>query len=130
MKKILRLVVALFGLLLLSPEAKAQDVVKSHIPVVTNVSDGRFEFVQATNSYVITLLLDKYTGRVWSKESKGFKEISVENISQVESNKINFQLYLGNRGVADLYLLNIYTGEMWEYNSFKRKFNKINTPLN
>ena len=130
MKKILVLFLALFGLLLFSPAAKAQDVVKSHIPIVTNVSNGRFEFVQATHSYVITLLLDKHTGRVWSKESKGFKEILVEDISQVEPDKINFQLYLGNRGVADVYLLNIHTGEMWEYTSFKSKFKKINSPLN
>ena len=132
MQRFFKIFILLFGLSLFGKEAKAQsDVIKSHISVSTSVDAGRFEFIQSTVSYLHTFLLDKYKGKVWEKGNKGFEEIPVmEATSTINADKINFQLYIGNRGVNDVFLLNIHTGEMWEYNTFKNtQFKKINSPI-
>ena len=98
----------------LGGEVKAQDVVKYQIPISTNINDGRFEFVSSTKFSVQAFLLDKYSGKVWRKTGRGtLQQVSVEGLVAVEADKVNFQLYMDNTN--DCFLLNIHTGELWQY---------------
>jgi hypothetical protein len=108
------MVILLLGMFVLGEEVKAQDVVKNQIPISTNINDGRFEFVSSTKFSVQAFLLDKYSGRVWRKTGRGtLQQVSVEDLVAVEADKINFQLYMDNTN--DCFLLNIHTGELWQY---------------
>ena len=98
----------------LGGEVKAQDIVKYQIPISTHINDGRFEFVSSTKFSVQAFLLDKYSGKVWRKTGRGtLQQVSVEGLVAVEADKINFQLYMDNTN--DCFLLNIHTGELWQY---------------
>ena len=114
MKTFCKMVILLLGMFVLGGEVKAQDVVKYQIPISTNINDGRFEFVSSTKFSVQAFLLDKYSGRVWRKTGRGtLQQVSVEELVAVEADKINFQLYMDNTN--DCFLLNIHTGELWQY---------------
>ena len=108
------MVILLLGMFVLGGEVKAQDIVKYQIPISTNINDGRFEFVSSTKFSVQAFLLDKYSGKVWRKTGRGtLQQVSVEELVAVEDDKINFQLYMDNTN--DCFLLNIHTGELWQY---------------
>ena len=114
MKTFCKMVILLLGMFVLGEEVKAQDVVKYQIPISTNINDGRFEFVSSTKFSVQAFLLDKYSGRVWRKTGRGtLQQVSVEGLVAVEADKVNFQLYMDNTN--DCFLLNIHTGELWQY---------------
>ena len=114
MKTFYKMVILLFGMFVLGGEIKAQDIVKYQIPISTNINDGRFEFVSSTKFSEQAFLLDKYSGKVWRKTGRGtLQQVSVEELVAVEADKINFQLYMDNTN--DCFLLNIHTGELWQY---------------
>ena len=114
MKTFCKMVILLFGMFVLGGEIKAQDIVKFQIPISTNINDGRFEFVSSTKFSEQAFLLDKYSGKVWRKTGRGtLQQVSVEELVAVEDDKINFQLYMDNTN--DCFLLNIHTGELWQY---------------
>ena len=106
--------ILLLGMFVLGGEVKAQDIVKYQIPISTHINDGRFEFVSSTKFSVQAFLLDKYSGKVWRKTGRGtLQQVSVEGLVAVEADKVNFQLYMDNTN--DCFLLNIHTGELWQY---------------
>ena len=114
MKTFCKMVILLFGMFVLGGEIKAQDVVRYQIPISTNINDGRFEFVSSTKFSEQAFLLDKYSGKVWRKTGRGtLQQVSVEGLVAMEADKINFQLYMDNTN--DCFLLNIHTGELWQY---------------
>ena len=114
MKTFCKMVILLLGMFVLGGEVKAQDVVKYQIPISTNINDGRFEFISSTKFAEQAFLLDKYSGKVWRKTGRGTLQlVSVEKLVAVEADKINFQLYMDNTN--DCFLLNIHTGELWQY---------------
>ena len=114
MKTFCKLVILLLGMFVLGGEVKAQDIVKYQIPISKHINDGRFEFVSSTKFSVQAFLLDKYSGKVWRKTGRGtLQQVSVEGLVAVEADKINFQLYMDNTN--DCFLLNIHTGELWQY---------------
>ena len=130
MKTFCKMVILLLGMFVFGGEVKAQDVVKYQIPISTNINDGRFEFVSSTKFSVQAFLLDKYSGRVWRKTGRGtLQQVSVEGLVAVEADKINFQLYMDNTN--DCFLLNIHTGELWQYRIDKLanwEFKKLEIP--
>ena len=130
MKTFCKLVILLLGMFVLGGEVKAQDVVKYQIPISTNINDGRFEFVSSTKFAEQAFLLDKYSGKVWRKTGRGtLQQVSVEELVTVEDDKINFQLYMDNTN--DCFLLNIHTGELWQYRIDKLanwEFKKLEIP--
>ena len=114
MKTFSKMFILLLGLQIFCTKAVAQDVVKYQIPISTHINDRRFEFVSSTNISVQAFLLDKYSGKVWRKTGRGtLQQVSVEGLVAVEADKINFQLYMDNTN--DCFLLNIHTGELWQY---------------
>ena len=114
MKTFCKMFILLLGMFVLGGEVKAQDVVKYQIPISTNINDGRFEFVSSTKFSVQPFLRDKYSGKVWRKTGRGtLQQVSVEGLVAVEADKVNFQLYMDNTN--DCFLLNIHTGELWQY---------------
>ncbi len=114
MKTFCKLVILLLGMFVLGGEVKAQDIVKYQIPISTHINDGRFEFVSSTKFSEQAFLLDKYSGKVWRKTFRGtLQQVSVEGLVAVEADKVNFQLYMDNTN--DCFLLNIHTGELWQY---------------
>lgn len=114
MKTFCKLVILLLGMFVLGGEVKAQDIVKYQIPISTHINDGRFEFVSSTKFSEQAFLLDKYSGKVWRKTCRGtLQQVFVEELVAVEADKINFQLYMDNTN--DCFLLNIHTGELWQY---------------
>ena len=114
MKTFCKMVILLFGMFVLGGEIKAQDIVKFQIPISTNINDGRFEFVSSTKFSEQAFLLDKYSGKVWRITFRGtLQQVSVEGLVAMEADKINFQLYMDNTN--DCFLLNIHTGELWQY---------------
>ena len=114
MRKVVTIALLLFGVFVLGSEVKAQDVVRYQIPISTNINDGRFEFISSTKFAEQAFLLDKYSGKVWRKTGRGTLQlVSVEKLVAVEADKINFQLYMDNTN--DCFLLNIHTGELWQY---------------
>ena len=130
MKTFCKMVILLLGMFVFGGEVKAQDVVKYQIPISTNINDGRFEFVSSTKFSVQAFLLDKYSGRVWRKTGRGtLQQVYVEGLVAVEADKINFQLYMDNTN--DCFLLNIHTGELWQYRIDKLanwEFKKLEIP--
>ena len=114
MKTFCKMFILLLGMFVLGGEVKAQDIVKYQIPISTHINDGRFEFVSSTKFSVQAFLLDKYSGKVWRKTGRGtLQQVSVEGLVVVEADKVNFQLYMDNTN--DCFLLNIHTGELWQY---------------
>ena len=114
MKIFCKIAILLLGLQIFCTKAVAQDEVKYQIPISTNINDGRFEFISSTKFAEQAFLLDKYSGKVWRKTGRGTLQlVSVEELVAVEADKINFQLYMDNTN--DCFLLNIHTGELWQY---------------
>ena len=114
MRKVVTIALLLFGVFVLGSEVKAQDVVRYQIPISTNINNGRFEFISSTKFAEQAFLLDKYSGKVWRKTGRGtLQQVSVEGLVAMEADKINFQLYMDNTN--DCFLLNIHTGELWQY---------------
>lgn len=111
----------------------------TQVPVSTSTESGRFEFIQSTIARRVSLLLDKYTGKVWqmvqisSQGDVGFAPIPKDVPStDVKSEKINYQLYLGGTALKDCFLLNINTGEIWQLVEDRDEnisFQKIQTRL-
>ena len=132
MRKVVTIVLLLFGIFALGGEVKAQSVVRSQVPVSTNVNDGRFEFIRSTEFLEKTFLLDKYTGKVWRRTGRGtLEQLPVEGLAHVEAERICFQLYMDNSVANDCFLLNIHTGELWEYHIEKltnRMFRRLEMP--
>lgn len=113
---------------------KTTETVSKAIPVSTQVSDARYEFIQSTISSSQAFLLDKYTGQVWRyiSKKKGFEELEREDPDVVVPDKVNYQLYLSSESVSICFLLNIHTGEIWRYmkEDGERTFRKIKMPWN
>ena len=132
MQKVVTIALLLFGIFVLGGEVKAQSVVRSQVPVSTNVNDGRFEFIRSTEFLEKTFLLDKYTGKVWRRTGRGtLEQLPVEGLAHVEAERICFQLYMDNSVANDCFLLNIHTGELWEYHIEKltnRMFRRLEMP--
>ena len=132
MRKVVTIALLLFGIFVVGGEVKAQSVVRSQVPVSTNVNDGRFEFIRSTEFLEKTFLLDKYTGKVWRRTGRGtLEQLPVEGLTHVEAEKICFQLYMDNSVANDCFLLNIHTGELWEYHVEKltnRMFRRLEMP--
>ena len=91
------------------------------IPVSTSTESGRFEFIQSTIARRVSLLLDKYKGKVWQmveinkQGDVGFVPVPVYFESKdTPSEKINYQLYMSGTALKDCFLLNINTGEVWQ----------------
>ena len=132
MRQVVTIALLLFGIFVLGGEVKAQSVVRSQVPVSTNVNDGRFEFIRSTEFLEKTFLLDKYTGKVWRRTGRGtLEQLPVEGLAHVEAERICFQLYMDNSVANDCFLLNIHTGELWEYHIEKltnRMFRRLEMP--
>ena len=113
---------------------KTTERVSRAIPVSTQVSDARYEFIQSTISSSQAFLLDKYTGQVWRyiSKKKGFEELEREDPDVVVADKVNYQLYLSSESVSICFLLNIHTGEIWRYmkEDGERTFRKMTMPWN
>ena len=113
---------------------KTTETVSKAIPVSTQVSDARYEFIQSTISSSQAFLLDKYTGQVWRyiSKKKGFEELEREEPDVVVPDKVNYQLYLSSESSSICFLLNIHTGEIWRYmkEGGERTFRKMTMPWN
>ncbi len=115
-------------------EAKAQtDVsVDTSMPVSTQLSDVRFEFIQSTQNNFQAFLLDKYTGQVWRYKiaKKEFEELKRENPDTVVPDKVNYQMYISGDNNSMCFLLNVHTGQMWRYifKDGERTFQKLSMP--
>mgnify|MGYP003290136847 CR=1 FL=1 len=111
---------------------KTTETVSKAIPVSTQVTDARYEFIQSTISSSQAFLLDKYTGQVWRyvSKKKEFEELEREDPDTVAPDKVNYQLYLSSESSSICFLLNIHTGEIWRYlkNSGERSFQKMKMP--
>ena len=101
-----------------------------NIPLKTSTESGRFEFIQSTISRKISLMLDKYTGKVWQMvRDSEYDCLTFEYIpkttqsTDVKSAKINYQLFLGGMMLSDCFLLNINTGEVWQLVKDKDDYN-------
>ena len=117
-------------------EAKAQTNVSvdASIPVSTQLSDVRFEFIQSTQNTFHAFLLDKYTGQVWRYKigKKEFDELKREDPDTVVPDRVNYQMYISGENNSMCFLLNVHTGQMWRY-MFKdgeRTFRKLTMPWN
>ena len=103
MKRIITIIATVFCLCS-AYSAQAQTVTKTTervsraIPVSTQVSDARYEFIQSTISSSQAFLLDKYTGQVWRyvSKKKGFEELEREDPDTVFPDRVNYQLYLSS----------------------------------
>lgn len=114
MKKLLVCFLMLFSI----APSFADDV---QIPVSTSTESGRFEFIQSTIARRVSLMLDKYTGKVWQmvqisdRGDIGFEPVPKDIPStDAKSQKINYQLYMSGTALRDCFLLNINTGEVWQ----------------
>ena len=135
----MRFVTILIIALLCSFSAVADEVKvveeQKYLPVST-AAEGRFEFIQAPSNYTKAFLLDKYTGRVWENNGKvkdKIEEVEVEDRdSDVDTTRVNYQLYIHGDNYTRCFLLNIHTGDMWKCNTKRGKsvFEKIQMPWN
>ena len=88
-------------------EAKAQTNVSvdTDIPVFTQLSNVRFEFIQSTQNNFQAFLLDKYTGQVWRYKigKKEFEELEAL-IAKLEQEKADIESALcsGSLSVDEL----------------------------
>ena len=133
MKRILTILASIIALSF-SYEANAQTNVSvdTSIPVSTQLSDVRFEFIQSTQNDFQAFLLDKYTGQVWRYRigKKEFEELKVEDPETAVPDKVNYQMYISGENNSMCFLLNVHTGQMWRY-MFKdgeRTFHKLAMP--
>jgi hypothetical protein len=119
MKRILMILP--FVLYCMAFEAKAQFVYaigdSGRSAVSTQLSDVRYEFVQAPTNSSQAFLVDKYEGNVWKYKGKrkGFEEIARDDRDVVDTTKVNYQLYISATDSSQCFLLNVHTGEMWRY---------------
>ena len=137
MKRIVTIIATIAGLCF-AYSTQAQTVTKTTervsraIPVSTQVSDARYEFIQSTISSSQAFLLDKYTGQVWRyvSKKKGFEELEREDPDAVVLDKVNYQLYLSSESSSICFLLNVHTGDIWRYikASGERTFRKMTMP--
>lgn len=113
MKRIILIFVALCFIAL---EAEAQ-VGSGRPAVTTQLSDVRYEFVQAPTDSSQSLLVDKFAGRVWKYKGKrrGFVEIIREDADAVDTTIVNYQIYMSATDSRICFLLNVHTGQMWRY---------------
>ena len=135
----MRFVTILIIALLCSLSAVADEVKvveeRKYLPVST-AAEGRFEFIQAPSNYTKAFLLDKHTGRVWENNGKikdRIEEVEVEDRdSDVDTTRVNYQLYIHGDNYTRCFLLNIHTGDMWKCNTKRGKsvFEKIQMPWN
>lgn len=115
-------------------EAKAQTNVSvdTDIPVSTQLSNVRFEFIQSTQNNFQAFLLDKYTGQVWRYKigKKEFEELTREDPDNVDPDKVNYQMYISGDNNSMCFLLNVHTGQMWRYmfKAGERTFQKLSMP--
>ena len=139
MKAVKRYTIILIAALACSLSAVADEVKVveklEHLPVAT-VAEGRFEFIQAPSNYTKAFLLDKYTGRVWEDNGRlkeKIEEVEVEDRdSDVDTTRVNYQLYIHGDNYTRCFLLNIHTGDMWKCNTKRGKsvFERIQMPWN
>lgn len=135
----MRFVIILIIALLCSFSVVADEVKvveeQKYLPVST-AAEGRFEFIQAPSNYTKAFLLDKHTGRVWENNGKikdRIEEVEVEDRdSDVDTTRVNYQLYIHGDNYTRCFLLNIHTGDMWKCNTKRGKsvFEKIQMPWN
>ena len=124
----MRFVTILIIALLCSFSAVADEVKvveeQKYLPVST-AAEGRFEFIQAPSNYTKAFLLDKHTGRVWENNGKikdRIEEVEVEDRdSDVDTTRVNYQLYIHGDNYTRCFLLNIHTGDMWKCNTKRGK---------
>ena len=99
----------------------------------TLVADLRFEFIEAPTTSSMSLLVDKYTGRVWRyiHKRKMFEKVGRDESDVVDTTKVNYQLHISGSNSSLCFLLNVHTGDMWKYNSGKegdKTFVRIDMP--
>lgn len=131
-----RILIALVSIILFcfGFDAKAQTNVSvdTSIPVSTQLSEVRFEFIQSTQNHSQAFLLDKYTGQVWRYKiaKKEFEELKREDPDTVVPDKVNYQMYISSENNSMCFLLNVHTGQMWRYvyKDGERTFHKLVMP--
>ena len=132
------LMILSFGLCCITFEANAQFVYaigdSGRSAVSTQLSDVRYEFVQAPTNSSQAFLVDKYEGNVWKYKGKrkGFEEIARDNRDVVDVSKVNYQLYISATDSSQCFLLNVHTGEMGRYGDGEdggKAFTKLEMPF-
>ena len=137
MKRILTICATVLCLCL-THEAQAQTETKTEVqvsrpfPVSTQVTDGRYEFIQSTINSSQAFLLDKYSGDVWKylPKRKEFEKIVREHPDTPVPDRVNYQIYLSSKSSSICFLLNAHTGETWRYvkDLGSWRFRKITMP--
>ena len=125
-----------FAMCFMTLEANAQFVYAiggggGHSAATTQLSDVRYEFIQAPTNSAQAFLVDKFEGKVWKfkRKQKEFNEIELEGANLVDATKVNYQLYISAADSNQCFLLNVHTGEMWQYNAGEKTFKKLEMPF-
>lgn len=89
------------------------------VNISTSQTGGRYEIVQSPFLRKCLFKLDKYTGKVYQyvigSDNEGiWKSLIILDKKEPDNkNRINFQLFFGGIAAADVFLLNIYTGDTY-----------------
>ena len=91
--------------------------------VKTSTESGRYEIIQGSISAVFTFKLDKYTGAVYQLESDENNDLSWRRMQvigdldeKINTNTINYQIYLSGLTMKNCFLINIHTYKYHLYN--------------
>lgn len=88
--------------------------------VKTSVTGGRFEIVQSEMARKYSFKLDKKTGKIYMMVKDYKDDISWEEMRIIGllpnkyTSDINYQLFLGGLVVADIFLIDIHSGQTWQ----------------
>lgn len=134
MKKLITTLIVCLCCSVFGAMAQNSVYVDTAVPVSSELTNVRYEFVQSTQNNLHAFLLDKYSGRVWRYRiaKKEFVEIEVEDADAVDTTQVNYQLYMSAENNSMCFLLNVHTGNMWRYYSKdgERTFSKMAMPWN
>ena len=132
MKRLISILLLTFVCSVLKTYAQTNVSVDTSVPVSTQISNVRYEFIQSTQNNLHAFLLDKFTGQVWRYKivKKEFEELKREKPDIVIPDKVNYQMYISADNNSMCFLLNVHTGQMWRYiyKDGERIFRKMDMP--
>lgn len=87
--------------------------------VQTEMNSARYEIVQNPIARKYTFKLDKYTGNIsqmvkMSDDEVGWESMLIISQDTVKYDEPVYQIVMGGYSVADTFLLNTKTGEVWQ----------------
>jgi hypothetical protein len=119
-KKVKMMKRIIFSLLLVSLAVPGwtQETYRNQFSSAPNTA--RYEIVQSELGVKITLLIDKYDGKVYQlvegKTGLTWQSMNVEKhtIDKATPDKVNYQIFTSGQGVRFTFLLNVNTGATWQ----------------